>query len=362
MLGFSAIGSAPVGGLGIEEVTAYRSVSSNTTFQTFSIAGSKPTGTQDSDTLVAVLSRILPQDMISIPVGWTKQYINGLETDVVDGRVQVYTAKGSVTDFTWNWGGLNTGSVQVMCFKERYGTISASALLTITDTAPFTAPSKTALAGDALMLVFWEWQRITSLSDPIPYATVRSNISLLPDGPTTLIATTDITTSGATETYTMQGVPYYTRYGIQILLPKTSNIGRPTSDLTTTGWTPSVGTVLYEMLNEHVLDTWDYITSPELTTSLDSASFAIADLAPGTYKLRFNAKQTADAAQARLLLKDSVGTVVGTGDWHNLTNDFTTYETAVTTTGTAVSATIEPYITPVVVSTTAPITSLLASF
>lgn len=121
-----------------------------------------------------------------------------------------------------------------------------------------------------------------------------------------------------------------------------ASISRPSSDITTTGWTASTGTDLYAMLDESVASDADYITSPALGSTPGPAIFGIAPTqASGTYSVRTRARRTGTTGQIRALLLDASGTTVGTGSWQVLTNTPTTYDLSVTTSGTAARVRLE---------------------
>ena len=137
----------------------------------------------------------------------------------------------------------------------------------------------------------------------------------------------------------------------QIFKPVTRTIGavisgvtisRPSSDITTTGWTASSGAVLYDMIDESVASDVDYIISPSLSGSPGPAVFGLSStLDAGTYNVRTRARRTGTTGQIRALLLDASGTTVGTGSWQALTQTPITYELSVTTSGTAARVRIE---------------------
>lgn len=118
-------------------------------------------------------------------------------------------------------------------------------------------------------------------------------------------------------------------------------IYRPTSDITTTGWTASTGSVLYDMIDEVIPSDIDYILSPDVNAAPGPATFGIGSAPAGTYVISLRAMRTSSVGQIRALLKDSGGTTVGTSSWQTITGAFTTYNFSVTTTGTAAQLTIE---------------------
>ena len=127
------------------------------------------------------------------------------------------------------------------------------------------------------------------------------------------------------------------------LLSGGAAISRPSSDVTTTGWTGTPdNTNLYANIDESAYDDADYVTSPSLGASPGPAIFGINPTqASGTYNVRTRARYTGTAGQIRALLLDSSGTTVGTGSWQALTGSFATYNLSVTTTGTAARVRLE---------------------
>lgn len=119
-------------------------------------------------------------------------------------------------------------------------------------------------------------------------------------------------------------------------------IARPTSDITTTGWSASSGSVLYDMIDEVTPSDTDYIISPALNATPGAAVFGIAPTqGSGTYEVRLRGRRTDVSGDIRVLLLDSSGATVGTSPWQALTGTFATYALSVTTTGTAARVRLE---------------------
>jgi hypothetical protein len=117
---------------------------------------------------------------------------------------------------------------------------------------------------------------------------------------------------------------------------------RPNSDITTTGWTPSTGSVLYEMIDEAVPSDADWINSPDVVSSPGPAVFGLSGaVVTGPVDIKIRARRVATVGQIRVLLQDGSGTTVGTSSWQSLTDTFTTYTLSVTTTGTTARARLE---------------------
>lgn len=115
------------------------------------------------------------------------------------------------------------------------------------------------------------------------------------------------------------------------------SVARPNSDVTVTGWTGSPdNTNLYTNIDETTASDTDYILSPSVSDSPGPAIFGITpSLSAGSYTVKVRARRTGSVGQVRALLVDSSGTTVGTSSWQSLTTTATTYDLAITTTGTA---------------------------
>lgn len=113
---------------------------------------------------------------------------------------------------------------------------------------------------------------------------------------------------------------------------------KPSSDITVTGWTGSPDNVnLYANIDEPSASDTDYILSPSLSGTPGPAIFGLSpsSLAAGNYTVNLRARRTGVGGQVRALLVNSSGTTVGTSSWQTLTTTYTTYNLAITTTGTA---------------------------
>jgi hypothetical protein len=122
----------------------------------------------------------------------------------------------------------------------------------------------------------------------------------------------------------------------------TDVIVRPSSDVTTTGWTAYPDPPLYAKIDEVTPDDNDYITSPDLNSTPGPAIFGISSsLVAGSYDVRFRARRTSTSGQARVSLLDSSNVSQGTSGWVTLTASFAQYTASVTTTGTATRVRIE---------------------
>jgi hypothetical protein len=117
---------------------------------------------------------------------------------------------------------------------------------------------------------------------------------------------------------------------------------RPNSDILTTNWTASAGTVLYDMIDEAVPDDNDYIISPDLTASPGPAVFGLNGTLPsGPIQIQLRAKRSYSSGQIRVVLQDGSGNTIGTSSWQTLTSSFTTYTLSVSTSGVVARARIE---------------------
>ena len=117
-----------------------------------------------------------------------------------------------------------------------------------------------------------------------------------------------------------------------------SPVYQPGSDITITGWTGSPDNVnLYANIDESTASDTDYVLSPSLSGTPGPAIFGLSpsSLAAGNYTVNLRARRTGSVGQVRALLVNSSGTTVGTSSWQSLTTTYTTYNLAITTTGTA---------------------------
>lgn len=122
-----------------------------------------------------------------------------------------------------------------------------------------------------------------------------------------------------------------------------SNIARPSSDITTTGWTANGGpSECYDCMNEVTYSDTDFAKSPAITGAQGPLVVGITPtLAAGNQTVRIRGDYTLSSAQVKVTLLDSGDTPVGNTGWQSLTGAATTYELPVTTTGTATKAKIE---------------------
>jgi hypothetical protein len=120
-----------------------------------------------------------------------------------------------------------------------------------------------------------------------------------------------------------------------------SNIYRPTSDITDTGWTNSSGTDSFALIDETAYSDTDYITSPELGTGSGIIMGLGNTLAAGTYKIRVRAKYTVTSGQVKVYLLNDSNVSQGDSGWQALSASETTYTLPVTTTGSATRVKID---------------------
>ena len=119
------------------------------------------------------------------------------------------------------------------------------------------------------------------------------------------------------------------------------SITRPTSDVTTTGWTGNPdNTTLFNNIDESTASDTDYITSPTIGTS-ESITFGMSSLAAGTWDVRYRANFVGSSAQVRIHLLDGSNVSQGVSSWQTVTSTFADYTASVTTTGAAVRVKIE---------------------
>ena len=119
-------------------------------------------------------------------------------------------------------------------------------------------------------------------------------------------------------------------------------ISRPNSDVTTTGWTPSQGSLLYPMINEVIPDNSTWIDSPVVDGSPGPAVMGMDNsLSTGTIIVKVRAKKLANTGRFRVILQDSSGNTVGTSSWQSVTSNIRDYALSVATSGTTARVRIE---------------------
>lgn len=114
-------------------------------------------------------------------------------------------------------------------------------------------------------------------------------------------------------------------------------IGRPSADVSTTGWTAVPGPALFDMVNETAADDADYMRSPAISTTPAALIQQLDEELPaGTYVVRIRADSTLPSgALLRVSLLDDANVSQGDSGDQTLTDDITTYELPVSTTGAA---------------------------
>lgn len=121
-----------------------------------------------------------------------------------------------------------------------------------------------------------------------------------------------------------------------------SSITRPTSDVTTTGWTGVAdNTNKYANIDETTASDTDYITSPSITGG-ESIIFGLSgSLAAGTWDVRYRANFVGASAQVKIHLLDGSSVSQGASGWQTVTSSYVDYTASVTTTGAATRVKIE---------------------
>lgn len=323
-----------------------RNVSSRTADSSITDPG-KPANTQATDLLIAVFTSSLnPGQSAAAPAGWTA--IPGATISNTTGQIYAWWALGSVASTTFTGGGGPTVAIYAFAGADTTNPIRGAATNT-SDTTTIAAPSVAANAGDSLLQVWFDWQSITLMGAASPGGVI-DRVNAFIDVPgqynnrTVQSTLENLTTNGATLAQTRTCANFTGKRAATIAIaaaPTGPTIYRPTSDITTTGWTASTGSVLYDMIDEVIPSDIDYILSPDVNAAPGPATFGISSAPAGTYVISLRAMRTSSVGQIRALLKDSGGTTVGTSSWQTITGAFTTYNFSVTTTGTAAQLTIE---------------------
>lgn len=121
-----------------------------------------------------------------------------------------------------------------------------------------------------------------------------------------------------------------------------SSIFRPTSDVTTTGWTGSPdNTNKYANIDETPASNTDYITSPTIAGGENIIFGLSGSLAAGTWDVRYRANFVGSSAQVRISLLDGSSVSQGVSSWQTVTSTYADYTASVTTTGAANRVKIE---------------------
>jgi hypothetical protein len=115
---------------------------------------------------------------------------------------------------------------------------------------------------------------------------------------------------------------------------------RPTSDLVTTGWTPSAGGDLFAVIDEEVADDGDYV-SANAGAGLPYAFGLGASVPIGTHTVRVRVRTSAGMSGFRVVLLTSGDAEVGASAYQAIDDTWTTYELSVVTSGVANRARIE---------------------
>ena len=120
------------------------------------------------------------------------------------------------------------------------------------------------------------------------------------------------------------------------------SISRPTSDVTTSGWTGNPDNVtLFTNINETVPSNTEFIESPNITGG-EFTTFNFLPTRPaGTWDVTFHARFTGASAQTRIHLLDGSNVSQGVSAWQTVTSSFVPYVASVTTTGTSSRVKIE---------------------
>ena len=116
---------------------------------------------------------------------------------------------------------------------------------------------------------------------------------------------------------------------------------RPSSDVTTTGWT-STGANFFGVIDEAPSDDADYVTSPAVTGSPGPLVLGLSPSIPaGSRIARIRARRTETVGEIRQVFLDAGDVEVGATAWVALTTSFALYEPTVTLTGTATKIKLE---------------------
>ena len=120
------------------------------------------------------------------------------------------------------------------------------------------------------------------------------------------------------------------------------SIYRPSSDVTTTGWTGTPdNTDKYKNIDEVTASDTDYITSPTITGGENIIFGLTGSLPAGTWDVRYRANFVGASAQVKIHLLDGSSVSQGASSWQTVTSSYGDYTASVTTTGAATRVKIE---------------------
>ena len=120
------------------------------------------------------------------------------------------------------------------------------------------------------------------------------------------------------------------------------SIIRPSSDVTTTGWTGNPdNTNKYNNIDEITASDTDYITSPTISGGEFTIFGLTGSLAAGSWDIRYRANFVGASAQVRITLLDGSNVSQGASGWQTVTSTFADYTATVATTGAATRVKIE---------------------
>lgn len=208
-------------------------------------------------------------------------------------------------------------------------------------TSPNTSANVTT-TGPAILFSVWAGDNINGELDPDPGAgwVKLDHTSSLASNHVQLATAYRIV--GSAGTYSISWTPS-TSQGAQVWLVAMQQIGSvvPTTDVTTTGWVASTGADFFALVDESSSSDTDYFTSPTLGTGGPITLGLSNSLAAGTYQVRIRGRYDVTSGQLRVLLLNDSNTVQGTSNWQVLSNTNTSYNLAITTTGTATRIRIE---------------------
>lgn len=117
---------------------------------------------------------------------------------------------------------------------------------------------------------------------------------------------------------------------------------RPSSDVTTTGWTGvSDNTNKFANIDETTASDTDYITSPSISGGEYTIFGLSGSLAAGSWDIRYRANFVGSSADVRITLLDGSNVSQGASGWQTVTSTFADYTATVATTGAATRVKIE---------------------
>lgn len=135
---------------------------------------------------------------------------------------------------------------------------------------------------------------------------------------------------------TLQRPPYF------VTMPTSVAVYRPSTDIVVAGWTATPGPGFASQLSETTPNDTNFISSPNASTPDPITMGWSSPIPVGTWDVSIRYKHNGIARPVRLVLLDSINTIIGTSSWIAPASSLITQQVfSVTTTGISTSFRIE---------------------